>query len=177
MRNAGWGGAPGTGVWTFLMLADVVAGPSSHTSSLPLGAARHKSMKCAMKCAMKSNPNNVQAPAPGQRTRPALGGLMMPMAGRVPPRGANSIPTDNLQTHCLRFCSRLSRILLANSACCAGGCASKSPPRFFARAHGMWTYEPRQGRKAATAVCSASAVVTLAFSFQRGAGGFRQTGA
>src|SRR2546430_10844093 len=33
----------------------------------------------------------------------------------------------------------------------------------FARAHGMWTYEPRQGRKAATAVCSASAVVTLAF--------------
>jgi len=36
-------------------------------------------------------------------------------------------------------------------------------PRFFsARAHGMWTYEPRQGRKAATVVCSASAVVTLA---------------
>ena len=35
--------------------------------------------------------------------------------------------------------------------------------RFFpARAHGMWTYEPREGRKAATAVCSASAVVTLA---------------
>ena len=34
----------------------------------------------------------------------------------------------------------------------------------FARAHGMWTYEPRQGRNAATAVCSASAVVTLAFS-------------
>ncbi len=33
---------------------------------------------------------------------------------------------------------------------------------FVARAHGMWTYEPRQGRKAATAVCSASAVVTLA---------------
>jgi hypothetical protein len=32
-----------------------------------------------------------------------------------------------------------------------------------ARAHGMWTYEPRQGRKAATVVCSASAVVTLAF--------------
>ena len=32
----------------------------------------------------------------------------------------------------------------------------------FARAHGMWTYEPRQGRNAATAVCSASAVVTLA---------------
>ena len=27
----------------------------------------------------------------------------------------------------------------------------------------MWTYEPRQGRKAATVVCSASAVVTLAF--------------
>jgi hypothetical protein len=26
----------------------------------------------------------------------------------------------------------------------------------------MWTYEPRQGRKAATVVCSASAVVTLA---------------
>jgi hypothetical protein len=34
-----------------------------------------------------------------------------------------------------------------------------------ARAHGMWTYEPRQGRNAATAVCSASAVVTLAFKF------------
>ena len=33
-----------------------------------------------------------------------------------------------------------------------------------ARAHGMRTYEPRQGRKAATVVCSASAVVTLAFS-------------
>ena len=32
-----------------------------------------------------------------------------------------------------------------------------------ARAHGLWTYEPRQGRKAATVVCSASAVVTLAF--------------
>ncbi len=29
----------------------------------------------------------------------------------------------------------------------------------------MWTYEPRQGRKAATVVCSASAVVTLAFEF------------
>ena len=26
----------------------------------------------------------------------------------------------------------------------------------------MWTYEPRQGRKAATVVCSTSAVVTLA---------------
>ena len=35
--------------------------------------------------------------------------------------------------------------------------------REFARAHGMWTYEPRQGRNAATVVCSASAVVTLAF--------------
>ena len=34
---------------------------------------------------------------------------------------------------------------------------------FFARAHGMWTYEPRQGRKAATVVCSVSAVVTLVF--------------
>jgi len=33
----------------------------------------------------------------------------------------------------------------------------------FARAHGMRTYKPRQGRKAATVVCSASAVVTLAF--------------
>ena len=32
-----------------------------------------------------------------------------------------------------------------------------------ARAHGLWTYEPRQGRKAATVVCSVSAVVTLAF--------------
>ena len=27
----------------------------------------------------------------------------------------------------------------------------------------MWTYEPRQGRNAATVVCFASAVVTLAF--------------
>jgi hypothetical protein len=33
----------------------------------------------------------------------------------------------------------------------------------FARAHGTRTYEPRQGRNAATAVCSASAVVALAF--------------
>ena len=32
----------------------------------------------------------------------------------------------------------------------------------FARAHGMGTYEPRQGRNAATVVCSSSAVVTLA---------------
>jgi len=32
-----------------------------------------------------------------------------------------------------------------------------------ARAHGMWTYKLRQGRKAATVVCSTSAVVTLAF--------------
>ena len=34
-----------------------------------------------------------------------------------------------------------------------------------ARAHGLWTYEPRQGRKAATVVCSATAVVALAFDF------------
>ncbi len=34
----------------------------------------------------------------------------------------------------------------------------------FVRAHGMWTYEPRQGRKAATVVCSVSAVVTLTLS-------------
>ena len=45
------------------------------------------------------------------------------------------------------------------------------PPRELrhisgARAHGLWTYEPRQGRKAATVVCSASAVVTLAFDFR-----------
>ena len=32
-----------------------------------------------------------------------------------------------------------------------------------ARAHGMRTYEPRQGRKAATVVCFASAVVTLVY--------------
>src|SRR4051794_40976550 len=32
---------------------------------------------------------------------------------------------------------------------------------FAARAHGMWTYKSRQGRNAATVVCSASAVVTL----------------
>ena len=31
----------------------------------------------------------------------------------------------------------------------------------------MWTYEPRQGRKAATVVCSASAVVTLARFYAR----------
>ena len=41
-----------------------------------------------------------------------------------------------------------------------------------ARAHGMWTYKPRQGRKAATVVCSTSAVVTLAFSFTIGDLGF-----
>ncbi|EEF58641.1 hypothetical protein Cflav_PD1542 [Pedosphaera parvula Ellin514] len=35
---------------------------------------------------------------------------------------------------------------------------------FAARAHGMWTYKSRQGRNAATVVCSASAVVTLAFN-------------
>jgi hypothetical protein len=35
----------------------------------------------------------------------------------------------------------------------------------FVRAHGMWTYEPRQGRKAATVVCSVSAVVTLTFFY------------
>ena len=29
----------------------------------------------------------------------------------------------------------------------------------------MWTYEPRQGRNAATVVCSAFAVVTLVFLF------------
>src|ERR1039458_762626 len=33
---------------------------------------------------------------------------------------------------------------------------------FFARACGVRTYEPRQGRKAATAVCFAIAAVTLA---------------
>jgi hypothetical protein len=27
----------------------------------------------------------------------------------------------------------------------------------------VWTYEPREGRNAATAVCSTSAVVSLAF--------------
>jgi len=33
----------------------------------------------------------------------------------------------------------------------------------------MWTYEPRQGRKAATVVCSVSAVVTLTlFSNEEG---------
>jgi DNA polymerase III subunit gamma/tau len=35
-----------------------------------------------------------------------------------------------------------------------------------ARGHGMWTHEPRQGRKAATVVCSASAVDSLALFFQ-----------
>ena len=39
---------------------------------------------------------------------------------------------------------------------------------FPVRAHGMWTYEPRQGRKAATVVCSTSAVVTLAFFIYNG---------
>src|ERR1017187_881947 len=33
---------------------------------------------------------------------------------------------------------------------------------FFARACGVWTCEPRQGRKAATATCFAIAAVTLA---------------
>jgi hypothetical protein len=41
-----------------------------------------------------------------------------------------------------------------------GACVSHA---VIARAHGIWTYEPRQGRKAATVVCSISAVVTLAF--------------
>jgi hypothetical protein len=36
----------------------------------------------------------------------------------------------------------------------------------------MWTYKPRQGRKAATVVCSTSAVVTLAFPFAIGDFGF-----
>jgi hypothetical protein len=44
---------------------------------------------------------------------------------------------------------------------------SHNPRRFrhivFARACGVWTYEPRQGRKAAMAVCFAIAAVTLAF--------------
>jgi hypothetical protein len=36
-----------------------------------------------------------------------------------------------------------------------------------ARACGVWTYEPRQGRKAATVVCFAIAAVTLApFQFK-----------
>ena len=43
--------------------------------------------------------------------------------------------------------------------------AAALPQIPFARAHGMWTYETRQGRKAATVVCSVSAVVTLAFQF------------
>ncbi len=34
----------------------------------------------------------------------------------------------------------------------------------------MWTYEPRQGRNAATVVCSTFAVVTLALVFSDGAG-------
>ena len=42
------------------------------------------------------------------------------------------------------------------------GCITFPP----ARAHGLWTYEPRQGRKAATVVCSTSAVVTLATFLQ-----------
>src|SRR5690349_6026737 len=41
--------------------------------------------------------------------------------------------------------------------------SSESRTVCLARAHGMRTYEPRQGRKAATVVCSTSAVVTLAF--------------
>ena len=56
----------------------------------------------------------------------------------------------------LRFCLNLG-----------GGCGKF----FFARAHGMWTYEPRQGRKAATVVCSAPAVVTLALFFTRSRAG------
>jgi len=44
--------------------------------------------------------------------------------------------------------------------CLGGGSILKT---VFARAHGVWTYEPREGRNAATAVCSTSAVVSLAF--------------
>src|SRR5882672_5737828 len=51
-----------------------------------------------------------------------------------------------------------AHLVLAAAKLCGLSCA-----RDFARAHGMRTYEPRQGRKAATVVCSASAVVTLAF--------------
>ena len=48
-----------------------------------------------------------------------------------------------------------------------GACTGPRTYRLMspARAHGMRTDQPRQGRKAATAVCSASAVVTLAFFF------------
>ena len=46
---------------------------------------------------------------------------------------------------------------------CCGWSAPFSFDMTFARAHGMRTDEPRQGRKAATVVCSACAVVTLAF--------------
>ena len=57
---------------------------------------------------------------------------------------------------------RISKLAIGIST----GFSLKPPPqcRTFpaARAHGMWTYEPRQGRKAATVVCSVSAVVTLA---------------
>jgi len=52
--------------------------------------------------------------------------------------------------------SAVGRFILKPPAC--------SRTLSLARAHGMWTYEPRQGRKAATVVCSVSAVVTLAFS-------------
>jgi len=45
----------------------------------------------------------------------------------------------------------------------AAKCANPYRGAGFARAHGTRTYEPRQGRNAATAVCSASAVVALAF--------------
>ncbi len=38
-------------------------------TSWPLRAARHGSMKCAMECAMKSNPNSVQNPRPRALTR------------------------------------------------------------------------------------------------------------
>src|SRR5262245_21000298 len=68
----------------------------------------------------------------------------------------------------------LTMFVIFNNARPGGGttgCAwfiHLKPSHYFrndlpARAHGMWTYEPRQGRKAATVVCSVSAVVTLAF--------------
>src|SRR5947199_2137139 len=60
----------------------------------------------------------------------------------------------------MRYHEQHDHLVLAASKLCGLSYVSD-----FARAHGMWTYEPRQGRKAATVVCSASAVVTLAFRF------------
>src|SRR5580700_8599936 len=76
-----------------------------------------------------------------------------PMCPRVMPQGVTQTENDRQYRVVGRLQDR-RRILLEGGA--------KVRQVDCARAHGMWTYESRQGRNAATAVCSASAVVTLA---------------